>query len=482
MSAGRRVLLPLAFLGAAALLTSGPARAQQFRPEPHEIWNNTLTPDQIKAAIEKLGLGGDGENDPLRKLLRDQLSKQFPNKSGKELDDFIRRATSDPRIMEQARQFAKKKQTDPGRAPKLSAEDRERLAKLFSGAGDPGRPPVKTRPLPDEPLPKDGRPVPPKKDPDPADPKVGPPPVVDPADPMNPPPPGGENPPTPPAPKLEDSLFRPAEESNDPRTKSLQAFAAIWERNVGPLDETPEVKRALFDLVSDANGLDLDIRDDKGNSVWDLLKNGDGSGLDFGNFADGGGSLKLPQMDFPSLKLGKWFGGSPSGGGSSSGSSWWGNSSPRPRPGSTGGGGSGGLGNFGFGGSWFPVVVLGVVVLGILLWVLLKNLRDGAPQPAFVADGLGPWPVDPRQINTREDVVKAFEYLSVLICGPSAKTWTHNTIADALADLAVTHGEAAVMLARLYELARYAPLDEPLTRDELVEARRLVCDLAGVSY
>ena len=78
--------------------------------------------------------------------------------------------------------------------------------------------------------------------------------------------------------------------------------------------------------------------------------------------------------------------------------------------------------------------------------------------------------------------MKAFEYLSVLICGPPAKTWTHNTIADALSELAATHGETAVMLARLYELARYAPLDEPLTRDELMEARELVCGLAGVSY
>ena len=43
-----------------------------------------------------------------------------------------------------------------------------------------------------------------------------------------------------------------------------------------------------------------------------------------------------------------------------------------------------------------------------------------------------------------------------------------------------THGETAVKLARLYELARYAPLDEPPTRAEIVEARRLVCDLAGV--
>jgi len=126
--------------------------------------------------------------------------------------------------------------------------------------------------------------------------------------------------------------------------------------------------------------------------------------------------------------------------------------------------------------------VLGIIVLGIILWVLIKNVRMLTPEPILASDGLGAWPVDPRRINTREDVVKAFEYLSVMICGMSAKTWTHTTIADALAELAATHGETAIMLARLYELARYAPLDEPLTHDELMEARELVCGLAGVSY
>ena len=126
--------------------------------------------------------------------------------------------------------------------------------------------------------------------------------------------------------------------------------------------------------------------------------------------------------------------------------------------------------------------MLAIIVSVIVFWIVWKNFRTPTPEVAYVAGGLGPWPIDPRRINTREDVVKAFEYLSVLICGPAAKTWTHSTIADALADLAATHGETAVMLARLYELARYAPLDEPLTHEELMEARELVCGLAGVSY
>jgi hypothetical protein len=90
------------------------------------------------------------------------------------------------------------------------------------------------------------------------------------------------------------------------------------------------------------------------------------------------------------------------------------------------------------------------------------------------------WPVDPRDINTREDVVKVFEFLSVMLCGASAKTWTHSTIADELTELATSEPETALKLARLYELARYAPLDEPLTRTELLEARRLACELAGI--
>jgi hypothetical protein len=89
--------------------------------------------------------------------------------------------------------------------------------------------------------------------------------------------------------------------------------------------------------------------------------------------------------------------------------------------------------------------------------------------------------VDPHRLASRQDVVAAFEHLSVLICGPVAKTWTHTTIAGALSELATAEPRRALMLARLYELARYTPVEEPLTTAELAEARRLVCRLAGFS-
>jgi hypothetical protein len=494
MTVGRReFVLPLAFLVGAALFSSQSAvRAQQRSDRSHQLWTENLTPDQIKAALSKLSLGTD-KDDPLHKMMREHLQKQFPKLPSEFLDSLIQRALKDPQFMEEAKRRALEKQTAPGLPPKFDQDDLAKLAKIMPRESDPKKLPkgvdvpdeLKKPPQPDPgtaKTPPDG-PTPPAKS-DVIEPKEvvkpkGPAKGVDEPGPGTPP---GGNPAAPPSPKApEDNLFRPPDEPSDPRTKSLQAFAAVWERNIGPLDQTPEVKRALFDLVGGKNGLDLDLKDDKGNSVWDLLKKGDGSGLNFGDFMDGsGGNWKLPNMDFPSLKLGSWFGRTRPSGGSSS-SSWnWGRSSPRT-PGGPSVGGSG-LGGFGLGGSWLPVVILGLVVLGILVWLVLKNLRTPPPQVAYTQDGLGPWPIDPRQINTREDVVKAFEYLSVLICGMAAKTWTHNTIADALSELAATHGETAVMLARLYELARYAPLDEPLSRVELMEARELVCGLAGVSY
>jgi hypothetical protein len=264
----------------------------------------------------------------------------------------------------------------------------------------------------------------------------------------------------------------------DPRAKSMQAFAAFWEQNFGPLDETPELRKALFELSNGSGGFDFDWKDESGQSFFDMF-NGismdGGSGLDDALNGIETGDWKLPSFELPNLGLKDWLGSSsPSPPSISSpqfgsgGRSWW-----------SGGWGSGG-GIGGVGGDWVAVAFLvAVLVAGVAVWWFW--LRTGADaEAAGPPHGLGPWPVDPHALNTREDVVKAFEYVSVLLCGMGAKMWTHRTIAQALADLALTHGEVAGKLARLYELARYAPLDEPLSRAEVFEARHLVCDLAGV--
>jgi hypothetical protein len=485
----RRYTLSLSFLTLAVAFSIAGSALAEDPGDSHTIWTNKLSPDQIKAAMSKLAVGDDGNNDLIRQMVLQQMQQKHPDLPKKELDFLIKKALANPKLMEDVKQLVREKQTEPGRRPDFKPEDLNKLRQLLpkdllqkkSGDerpkemttnpsdGSGSRPPIPmTAPNTDSPTPQSA-----SRNPS-AQGKSGPRPGVD--DPAN-----NSGPSEAPAvaKSPEDALFRPPDEPTDPRGKSLQAFASIWERNIGPLDQTPEVKKALFDLAASSNGLDFDFLDDKGHSIWDMLKNGEPGGVNFGEFMDGSnGTWRLPHFDFPSMKWGNW-GNRSSPDVRSSSSSWsWGGTS-RSRGNSLGG--SGGLGSFGFGGAWFPVVVLGIVVLGIILWVVVKNLRMESPRVSYAEAGLGSWPIDPRHINTREDVVKAFEYLSVLICGTDARTWTHNTIADALADLAATHGETAVMLARLYELARYAPLDEPLTHAEVIEARHLVCGLAGVS-
>jgi hypothetical protein len=264
------------------------------------------------------------------------------------------------------------------------------------------------------------------------------------------------------------------------KTKAVEAATALWEKNVGPIEESPAVKRAIIDLVSDNDAMDL-FKDGKGNNFFDALQKGDngGEGLD-GLFNDGGDS----KWEWPKFDLG-WTRGRDTDfdiGESRRRERDWPSRDYSSRSSRSGSSSLDGLGSFNFGGMqvpWLLMLILFAIITAAVLWWKWGTIFQ--PQSAVVtAGGPGPWPIDPHEINTREDVVKAFEFLSVLICGPEAKTWTHSTIADELSSLVATHGETAVKLARLYELARYAPLDEPLTRAELLEARRLVCDLAGI--
>jgi hypothetical protein len=472
----RRLALSAAFLGLALVVASGPARGQE---PPHTIWQRSLTPEQVREALARMGAGENGL-DPFQEMVRDHLLKTNPGLQGGAAEEVIKRLTSDKKLMDQLKQLAKQKQTDPGRPGRVSPDDLTKLLDPKANDKAQVRPDIDFKGIK---LPKFDPPkADPKTDPDPKaapnpNPKLGPPPKVD----TRPEPP--RDPPAPPLPKddpnplrLDESPFPEPEEPTDARSKSLRAFAALWERNIGPLSETPEVQRALFEAIGE-NGFDFDVKDDKGNSLWDLLKAGNGA--DLGDaLSNTGGNWNLGNWELP--KLGDLFSGwrtpnapapnwSPPDGG------------PRPNLPSAGWSFGGGVG--GLGGSWTPLVVLLLLAAGVFMWFKLRNLRAAAARgAALAAAGLGPWPVDPRRITTREDVVKAFEYLSVLICGPAARTWTHGTIAAALADVAARDPRAGSGLARLYELARYAPLDEALTNAELAEARTLACSLAGVSH
>ncbi|HZT83143.1 MAG TPA: hypothetical protein VFA26_23140 [Gemmataceae bacterium] len=126
-----------------------------------------------------------------------------------------------------------------------------------------------------------------------------------------------------------------------------------------------------------------------------------------------------------------------------------------------------------------------ILVAGVLVGVVWLVLRRRKPAAAASETGwrLGPWPVDPRAVRTREDLVRAFEYLALLLLGPAARNWHHREIAARLG-LAADSDErrhAADHLAGLYEQARYAPLADPLPEGELETARRDLCSLAGVA-
>ena len=84
------------------------------------------------------------------------------------------------------------------------------------------------------------------------------------------------------------------------------------------------------------------------------------------------------------------------------------------------------------------------------------------------AGGPGPGPCmpegfDPRGVNDRESLVKAFEIVSMILCGPTAKAWNHATIATALLrEYLAKDPEGIDRLAVAYALARYTRAGESL--------------------
>jgi len=88
--------------------------------------------------------------------------------------------------------------------------------------------------------------------------------------------------------------------------------------------------------------------------------------------------------------------------------------------------------------------------------------------------------IDLDTIRTREELVRAFDHVSLDQIGEEARSWNHRVIADQIADTRPAQAEPAGELAGLYERARYAPLDEDLSPGEFADARRDLRVIAGV--
>jgi hypothetical protein len=139
---------------------------------------------------------------------------------------------------------------------------------------------------------------------------------------------------------------------------------------------------------------------------------------------------------------------------------------------------SGGISGSGSGGALLTGLALAVGLL--FLWRLWK--RYSPWQAVSNEDGwqLGPWPVAPGAVASRTDLVRAFEYLSLLLLGRRARNWNHRAIAAQMGGELDERRRAATQLATLYERARYAPDDESLPEETVAEFRRDLCLLAGV--
>jgi hypothetical protein len=125
------------------------------------------------------------------------------------------------------------------------------------------------------------------------------------------------------------------------------------------------------------------------------------------------------------------------------------------------------------------LVALAAAVL--LTWGLMRRQGLTLLAGAAAARRLGPWPVRPESVRTRDELVRAFEYLARLLLGPAACHRNHREIAAGLGEPDGARRAAADRLAGLYEQARYAPPDEELPDADLAAARADLSFLAGVA-
>ena len=235
----------------------------------------------------------------------------------------------------------------------------------------------------------------------------------------------------------------------------FRAAAGWWEKNVGPLNDSPAVKEMLAEFLKGAGSSD-------GQSpLSSLLKGFKGdNAAGFKDFAKG----VLPDgFKFPDLGL---------NGPNSLPTLPKMPTAPTPPP------------NLELGGlrdAWAPVAVGVAVALAAFGYFVARPWwRGRAAVTPTPVPGLGPWPLDPRSITDRDALVRAFDYLSVLTLGDGARQYNHVTVAGELRRLVPAAADVADELGRHYAVARYTPPGEPVGAADLAAARAALCRLAGV--
>jgi hypothetical protein len=131
--------------------------------------------------------------------------------------------------------------------------------------------------------------------------------------------------------------------------------------------------------------------------------------------------------------------------------------------------------------------VFTAAVVGLVLWRLYSGMlnRRRQKQGPNWAEGdpasAGHRSLDLSLLKSREDLIRAFEQLSLVKLGSGARSWNHLHLAAGLGGKLNEHRQLANHLAFLYEQARYAPGDGSLSPDALRIAHRELAILAGVA-
>jgi hypothetical protein len=127
---------------------------------------------------------------------------------------------------------------------------------------------------------------------------------------------------------------------------------------------------------------------------------------------------------------------------------------------------------------WF----LAALALGLGCWSMYRRatIRKEAPVNRRLTPGS--WPVPPGAVRSFQDLIQAFEYLSLVKLGPKARSWNHRAIALELGGDEARNQQMAQHLARLYEQARYAPRPTSLSAHALDVAQSELVSLAGTSH
>jgi hypothetical protein len=261
----------------------------------------------------------------------------------------------------------------------------------------------------------------------------------------------------------------PQPESDQDFTDTVRKWvdrAENWEGIGDLIKDSPTIKSAIQDLTQSflkGEGGDGASWLDRFGNMADYAEKGSRM------FGDAFGKLgdiptpSLPNINLPSLPVGNM---------------------PSFKLPSFGTPSPGGGGGFGFG--KVMLVFAAVLILGILVWQVWQRFAHPlVPVEVAPTWRLGAWPVAPGQVATRTDLIQAFEYLSLLLLGPAARTWNHLDIAAGMAGDGNTGSPeqrtAAHRLARLYEEARYTQGAEPLSSETQADARHNLCFLAGVA-